>query len=82
MKRIVSLVWIAMIMSALVLASALPALAAPPTFEASCFGPMSGETFMSANPQDYKDINALYRNCQNAGLTASRDITPNPGPRP
>ena len=67
-------------MSALILASALPAFAAPPTFSASCFRPMSAALFESGDPQDYNDINAFYRNCQNSGGTASITIDPNPGP--
>ncbi len=79
MRRIILLVSTATVMAALILASALPVLAAPPTFSASCFYPQMGQLFVSATPQDYKDINAFYRNCQNSGGTASRQITPNPG---
>jgi hypothetical protein len=80
MRRIISLVWVAMVMSALILASALPALAAPPTFSASCFCPQFGLTFATSDPHGYKDVNAFYRNCEDSGGTSgSRDITPIPG---
>ena len=79
MRRIISLVSVAMVMAALVLASALPALAAPPLFSASCLTPPTGQGVGTSVPQDYKDINAFYRSCQERGGTASRDITPIPG---
>jgi len=81
MRRIILLVWVAMIMSALVLASALPALAATPTFSASCIYPDYGLTRFAIEPQDYKNVNAFYRTCEASGGTpGSRDITPQPGP--
>jgi hypothetical protein len=79
MRRIVLLVSTAMVMAALILASALPVLAAPPTFTASCIYPQYGLAILTNTPQDYKDVNAFYRNCQDSGGAASRDITPNPG---
>jgi hypothetical protein len=82
MRRIVSLVWVAIVMSALILASTLPALAAPPTFSASCLYPNSGLVRFAFEPQDYREVNAFYRTCEDSGGTpGSREITPNPGPR-
>ena len=81
MRRIISLMWVAMVMSALILASALPALAAPPTFSASCLYPNFGVAILTNEPQDYKEVIAFYRNCEASGGTpGSRDIIPNPGP--
>jgi hypothetical protein len=80
MRRIISLVAVAMVMSALILASALPALAAPPTFSASCIYPQYGLGFVTSDPQDYKDVIAFSRNCEASGGTpGSRDVTPTPG---
>ena len=79
MRRIISVVTVALVMAALILASALPALAAPPTFSASCITPPFGIGISTNDPQGYNEINAFYRNCQDSGGTASRDITPNPG---
>ena len=80
MKRIISLVLVTMIMSALVLADALPAFAAPPSFNASCYYTNIGSGTFTSVPQEYKDVNAFYRDCQDSGGTASREIAPNPGP--
>jgi hypothetical protein len=80
MKRIISLVSVAMVMSALILASALPALAATPTFTASCFYPQFGLAIATSDPQSYKDVIDFYRNCEDSGGTpGSRDVTPYPG---
>ena len=80
MKRIISLVSVAMVMSALILASALPAFAAPPTFTASCIYPQYGLAIATSEPQSYKDVIAFYRNCENSGGTpGSRDVNPYPG---
>ena len=80
MRRITLMVSTATVMSALILASALPALAAPPTFRATCYFPMSAAVFPSDVPQDYNDVLAIYRSCQDSGGTASIEITPQPGP--
>ena len=79
MKRIISLAWVAMVMSSLVLASALPAFAATPTFLASCSYTDHGVGVLTNDPQDYRAVNTFYRDCQDNGGAASRDITPNPG---
>ena len=50
MRRIFSLVWVAIVMSALILASALPALAATPTFSASCMYPQFGLALATSYP--------------------------------
>jgi hypothetical protein len=80
MKRIISLVSTVMVMSALILASALPALAAPPTFSATCNYPQYGFGFVTSYPQDYKDVIAFYRNCEASGGTpGSLNVTPTHG---
>jgi hypothetical protein len=79
MKRFILLASTTTVMAVLILASALPALAAPPTFSASCFRPMSTALFQSDKPQNYNDIIAFYNNCQNTGGTATRGIELNPG---
>ena len=79
MRRIILLVSTATVMAALILASALPALAAPPTFRATCYFPTTGALFPSDVPQDYNDVIASYRSCQNSGGTASLEFFRTPG---
>ena len=79
MRRIILLVSTVAVMAALILASALPAIAAPPTFRTICVRPMSAAVFPSDVPQDYNDVLAFYRNCQDSGGTASIEITTNTG---
>jgi hypothetical protein len=80
MKRIILLVSVVMVMSALILASASPALAAPPTFTASCMYPQYGLAILTNDPQDYKDVIAFYRNCEASGGTpGSLNVTPTHG---
>ena len=80
MRRIILLMSTVAVMVALILASALPALAAPPTFRVTCFFPMSGSEFLTDTPQEYNEAIASYRDCQARGGTASIEITPQPGP--
>ena len=79
MRRIVLLVSTVAVMLALILANALPALAAPPTFRASCITPPFGLGILTAVPQDYNEVIAFYRSCQDRGGTASLEIIPTPG---
>ena len=80
MRRIILLVSMAVVMAALILAVALPALAAPPTLTVTCETPPTGFVVSTDDPQEYNEVNALYRECKDSGGTATRDITPNPGP--
>jgi hypothetical protein len=57
----------------------LPALAAPPTFEATCKFPTFVEFISTFTPQRYHLANALYRDCDDRGGTATREIIPDPG---
>lgn len=80
MKRVVSLVALALLMAAMVLASALPALAAPPTLSVTCITPPTGVAIATSDPKAFNDLNAFYRDCAAGGGTATRELTPNPGP--
>jgi hypothetical protein len=80
MRRIILLVSMAVVMAALILTLALPALAAPPTFTASCITPPTGVVIETSDPQEFNEVNAFYRNCEDSGGTATREVTPNPGP--
>lgn len=80
MRRIVLLGALAMLMAAMVLASALPALAAPPTLTVSCTFGNEGIGMATTNPREYKELNAFYRDCVAGGNTGARELTPNPGP--
>ena len=80
MRRIILLVFTATVMAALILASALPALAAPPTFSATCVYPQNGLGIATPVPQDYADLIAFYRNCEASGGTpGSLNVTPTHG---
>jgi len=79
MKRIISLVSTVMVMAALVLASALPALAATPTVSATCVSPPFIIGFATSDPQSYKSVRDFYKACQDRGEEASIDVAPFPG---
>jgi hypothetical protein len=76
MKRIVLLASTATVMAALILASALPALAAPPRLTVTCSTGTTGFAISTSDPQQYDDLLAIYRNCQDRGGTATRVFTP------
>ena len=80
MKRIILLVSMAVVMAALILTVALPALAAPPTLTVTCETPPTGFGVSTNDPQQYDELNAIYRECEDSGGTATREFTPNPGP--
>jgi hypothetical protein len=80
MRRIILLVSMAVVMAALILTVALPALAAPPTLTVTCQTPPTGFAVTTNDPQEYNELNALYRECEDSGGTATREITPTPGP--
>jgi hypothetical protein len=79
MRRIILLVSMAVVMAALILTVAMPVLAAPPTFTASCVTPPTGVAIESSDPQQFNEVNAFYRNCKDSGGTATREVNPNPG---
>jgi hypothetical protein len=79
-KRIILLVAIAAVMAAVVLANALPAIAAPPEKSVACPTPPFSEADATIEPKEYRDLNALYRNCKSVGGSPSKDTFPNPGP--
>jgi hypothetical protein len=79
MRRSILLASTATVMAALILASALPALAAPPTLTVTCTTGTTGFAISTNDPQEYDTLNAIYRNCQASGGTATRVIEPNPG---
>ena len=64
------------VMAVLILASALPALAAPPTLTVTCITLPTGFANTTSDPQEYNDLNAIYRNCRGSGGTATRVVTP------
>ena len=80
MRRIILLVTTAIVVAALVLTVALPALAAPPTLTVTCETPPTGIAISTNDPQEYNELNAFYRECEDSGGTATREFTPNPGP--
>jgi hypothetical protein len=78
MRRIILLVSMAVVMAALILTLAMPALAARPTFTASCETPPIGTAILTTDP---REVNAFIRNCEDSGGTATRGaVTPTPGP--
>ena len=80
MKRIILLVAIAAVIAAVVLANALPAIAAPPEKSVACPTPPFSEAVATIDPKEYRDLNALYRNCKSVGGSPSKDTFTNPGP--
>jgi hypothetical protein len=79
-KRIILLVAMAAVISAMVLANALPAIAAPPEKSVACATPPFSEADATIEPKEYRDLNALYRNCKSVGGSPMKDTFPNPGP--
>jgi hypothetical protein len=79
MRRIILLVSTVAVMSALILASALPALAAPPTLTVTCSTGTTGFAISTTDPHEYGTLFAIYRNCRASGGTATRTFEPNPG---
>jgi hypothetical protein len=67
------LVSMAVVMAALILTVALPALAAPPTLTVTCLTPPTGVAISTNDPQEYDELNAFYRECEESGGTATRD---------
>lgn len=64
MRRIILLVTTAIVVVALVLTVALPALAAPPTLTVTCETPPTGVVVSTNDPQEYGEVNAFYRECE------------------
>ena len=80
MKRIILLVAMAAVMAAMVLANALPVIAAPPEVSVACTTPPFNEAIATIDPKEYRELNALYRNCKSVGGSPTREVIPNPGP--
>jgi hypothetical protein len=79
MRRIILLASAATVMAALILASAVPALAAPPSLTVTCSTPPTAFAIVTNDPQEYDALIAIYRNCKASGGTASIVFEPNPG---
>ena len=78
MRRIIMLVALAAVMSAMVLANTLPTLAAPPEVSVACTTPPFNEADATIDPKEYRDLNALYRNCKSIGGSPTREVIPGP----
>jgi hypothetical protein len=75
MRRIILLASTASVMAGLILASALPALAAPPTLTVTCSTPPTGFARVTNDPRECNDLLSIYRDCQDSGGTATREFT-------
>ena len=80
MRRTIMLVALTAVMLAMVLANALPVLAAPPEVSVACTTPPFNEADATIDPKEYRDLNALYRNCKSVGGSPTREVFPIPGP--
>ena len=80
MRRIITMVALTAVMAAMVLASALPVVAAPPEVSVACTTPPFNVADATIDPKEYRDLNALYRNCKSVGGSPTRAVFPNPGP--
>jgi hypothetical protein len=80
LRRFIMLVALTAVMLAMVLANALPALAAPPEVSVACTTPPFNGADATIDPKEYRDLNALYRNCKSVGGSPTREVIPIPGP--
>jgi hypothetical protein len=77
MRSIILLVFMATVMASLVIAGALPALAAPPTLYVECRTGGVVDACIADISETYNEANTLYSDCTPQGSGAMRDITPN-----
>lgn len=82
MRRIILMVTLAMVVATMVIVSALPAIAAPPSRLILC-STNTGETVSASSTNEAVGFKAqgTYRaNCISQGYVVTQEITPNPGP--
>jgi hypothetical protein len=81
-KRIISMVTVALVVSAMVAVSALPVIASPPSKLVNCDTP-TGEHVSSNSTGEamgFRSQGADRANCVSEGHVVTQVVTPNPGP--
>ena len=80
MKRILLLVTVALVMATMVIVSALPAIAAPPTITVSCYT-QEGVLVSSVTSDGggFSNLAYLRSGCNSLGYVVTQEVTPTPG---
>ena len=80
MERILVLLTVALVLAAIVVVSAMPAIAAPADKTISCITP-DGGVIATSNEVPRRSEAEFIKQCESVGGTAERlSVSPNPGP--
>jgi hypothetical protein len=77
------LVTVALVMAAMMVAMAMPAFAAPPDKEVSCYDQSGNYLFSSSTNEasGFRYLGQRNASCRSEGNVGTQEVTPEPGPR-
>ena len=80
MKRIITVLTVALVMVAMLVVTAMPAFAAPPRQQVACGTPTHQDIIASSDPHEFGLLGQFQGDSKRNGLDCLRDISKNPGP--